>query len=150
MAEGVGLVSTADITEGAQFEEVRSGLPARRVGGMHTNPAEMLAQCEPALTLVTAEAHRTPQLVRAALEAGSHVLVEKPACVHLAEFEALCDLAESKGLEVMHDKQKVTLVVEQLDDQIDGETDNATALHIKQKHMAKTEAHSDLEFLGFS
>ena len=41
-------------------------------------------------------------------------------------------------------------VVEQLDDQIDGETDNATALHIKQKHMAKTEAHSDLEFLGFS
>ena len=101
VAEGVGLVSTADITEGAQFEEVRSGLPARRVGGMHTNPAEMLAQCEPALTLVTAEAHRTPQLVRAALEAGSHVLVEKPACVHLAEFEALCDLAESKGLEVM-------------------------------------------------
>jgi len=59
-------------------------------------------------------------------------------------------VAVAKGLEVVHDKQKVTLVVEQLDDQIDGETDNATALHIKQKHMAKTEAHSDLEFLGFS
>lgn len=41
------------------------------------------------------------QLVRAALESGSHVIVEKPGCLTLAEFELVCALAEEKGLEVM-------------------------------------------------
>jgi predicted dehydrogenase len=101
VAEGIALVSTTDVSEGAQFEAVRSALPARRVGSMHTSVGEMLGEREPALTLVTAEAHRTPELIRAALEAGSHVLVEKPGCLHMSEFEAVCDLAEAKGLHVM-------------------------------------------------
>lgn len=39
--------------------------------------------------------------MRAALESGSHVIVEKPGCLTLAEFEDVCTLAEEKGLEVM-------------------------------------------------
>src|SRR5215470_4551342 len=42
-------------------------------------------------------------LVRAALEAGKHVLVEKPITSSLAEAEKLADLAEESGLVLMCD-----------------------------------------------
>ena len=35
------------------------------------------------------------------MERGSHVIVEKPGCLTLAEFENVCDLADEKGLEIM-------------------------------------------------
>ena len=38
---------------------------------------------------------------RLALEAGKHVLVEKPACVNSRELNALCTLAQTKGLFLM-------------------------------------------------
>jgi len=100
-ADGVGSVSVADITEGAQFDAVRKAIPPERLGGFYTQPGVMLAERAPALTLVTAEAHRSAPLVRAALESGSHVLLEKPGCANLAEFEQLCDLADEKGLTLM-------------------------------------------------
>ena len=100
-ADGVGSVSVADITEGAQFDAVRKAIPPERLGGFYLEPAAMLAERAPALTLVTAEAHRSAPLVRAALESGSHVLLEKPGCANLAEFEELCDLADEKGLTLM-------------------------------------------------
>jgi predicted dehydrogenase len=103
LADGVSSVSAADNSSAGAttFGTVRAALPAGRVGSMHTSAVEMLHQRRPTLTLVTAEAHRTPPLVRAALESGSHVLVEKPGCLHLSEFESLCDLADHLGLQVM-------------------------------------------------
>jgi hypothetical protein len=98
---GVRCVSVADISDGAQFDAVRTALPADRMGGVYTDVAAMLSARKPTLTLVTAEPHRTPGLVRAALESGSHVIVEKPGCYLLAEFEEVCELAESLGLEIM-------------------------------------------------
>jgi len=38
---------------------------------------------------------------RAALEAGAHVLVEKPLCLDLTEFDSLADLARSRGRVLM-------------------------------------------------
>ena len=38
---------------------------------------------------------------RAALEVGKHVYVEKPLALDVAEAEALCDLAEARGLTLM-------------------------------------------------
>ena len=98
---GVRSVSVADITQGAQFAAVRAAVPADRLGGCYTDVAAMLSECRPTLTLVTAEPHRTPALVRAVLESGSHVIVEKPGCYHLADFEEVCTLADSLGLQVM-------------------------------------------------
>ena len=49
----------------------------------------MLAAGQPAVTVVTMEAHRSPAAVAAALAAGSHVLLEKPGCMSLADFEPL-------------------------------------------------------------
>ena len=101
VAEGVRTVSAADTTAGAQFSVVRAGLPVARLGSLVTDVESMLSQQRPQLTLVTAEAHNTAPLVCAALESGSHVLVEKPGCNNLSEFEALCDLAEKRGLQLM-------------------------------------------------
>eukprot|EP01050_Picozoa_sp_SAG11_P016019 SAG11_NODE_2136_length_3766_cov_6.499864_1_plen_135_part_00 len=68
LADDVRAISTADISGGAQFETVRTSLPTARTGSMHTTTDEMLRRARPTLTLVTAEAHRTPTLVRAALQ----------------------------------------------------------------------------------
>ena len=51
---------------------------AQRMGGEYTDVAAMLSERKPTLTLVTAEPHRTPALVRAALESGSHVRPHAP------------------------------------------------------------------------
>ena len=98
---GVQEVAAADITGGAQFHVVVAGLPAGRLGPLFTSVDSMLSQHHPQLTLVTAEAHNSAALVEAALRSGSHVLLEKPGCQTLAEFEALCDLAGQRGLELM-------------------------------------------------
>lgn len=58
-AIGVGAVSIADITEGAQFATVRGALPPERMGGEYTVVEAMLLERRPALTLVTAEPHST-------------------------------------------------------------------------------------------
>jgi predicted dehydrogenase len=58
------------------------------------SPDELFAQHKPAMALVTMEARVALPAVRSALSAGCHVLAEKPACVRLADFEALVRLAE--------------------------------------------------------
>jgi predicted dehydrogenase len=62
---------------------------------------EMLREFRPNVVLVTVESHRAPERIRAALEAGSHVLTEKPACVRVEDFEAVARLAESRKLNLM-------------------------------------------------
>lgn len=53
------------------------------------------------LTAILVTSFFCRRLVRAALETGSHVIVEKPGCLTLAEFEDVCAFADKKGLEVM-------------------------------------------------
>jgi len=56
---------------------------------------EML-QKSPGLVVVSLEGHKMAKAIGAALEAGCHVLAEKPPCTRLDEFEALCRLANQK------------------------------------------------------
>jgi predicted dehydrogenase len=62
---------------------------------------EMLREIRPELVVVTMEAYRAPEQIQAALEAGSHVIVEKPGCTSLAQFDALVTLADARGRQVM-------------------------------------------------
>ncbi len=64
-------------------------------------PAAMLDQLKPGLTIVSMEAHHAPPAIRLALEKGSHVLAEKPACVTLSDFEALVALAKRNNKHLM-------------------------------------------------
>ena len=75
--------------------------PARKALGsrltaVYRDTAELLRKEQPAMALVTMEAAIAPPHIRLALEAGCHVLAEKPACVKVADFDALADLSLQK------------------------------------------------------
>jgi predicted dehydrogenase len=63
--------------------------------------AALLARFQPQLAVVSLPAHRTPPVVAQALEAGCHVIAEKPACVRAADFAALARTADSKHRNLM-------------------------------------------------
>ena len=67
----------------------------------YTEYAQLLEKESPKLCMVTMEAKLAPPVIEAALESGSHVFAEKPACVTLQQFEKLANLAESKHLHLM-------------------------------------------------
>lgn len=56
----------------------------------------MFERERPLLVLVSLEARVAPPAIEAALNAGCHVLAEKPACVRIEDFARLAALAEKK------------------------------------------------------
>lgn len=67
-----------------------------KLAGVFRDHSEMLGQGPPEMVLVTMEAKLAPPVIDAALEAGSHVFAEKPACVQVADFASLVQKADSK------------------------------------------------------
>lgn len=67
----------------------------------YADPAQLLAKEAPKMCLVSMEAKHASSVIEAALNSGSHVFAEKPACVTLEQFEKLANLAESKHLHLM-------------------------------------------------
>jgi biliverdin reductase len=63
---------------------------------------QALADPAVALALVCTENVRHEKLVRAALEAGKHVLVEYPMCLGAGRAQALFDLADRAG-RILHE-----------------------------------------------
>jgi UDP-2-acetamido-3-amino-2,3-dideoxy-glucuronate N-acetyltransferase len=63
--------------------------------------ADVLADREVEGIAIAAPAVQHYQLVRQALEAGKHVLVEKPLALHLSEGRQLADIANSRRLVLM-------------------------------------------------
>lgn len=72
-----------------------------KLGAVYERPADLVRQEEPAMALVSMEAALAPPAIEIALEAGCHVMAEKPACVRIEDFERLHDLAKSNGLHLM-------------------------------------------------
>ena len=99
--EGVEQVALADPT-GSVFDQARTLLTARfpKIQTFRDYRV-MLQTVRPKLALVTLEAYRAPEAIRQALEAGCHVLAEKPACVRTEDFESLVRLADAKHLHLM-------------------------------------------------
>ena len=64
-----------------------------KLTSVHTDPGEMITNLRPDCTIVAYEAALAPPVVRAALEAGCHVLAEKPACVSIEAIDELVALA---------------------------------------------------------
>jgi predicted dehydrogenase len=61
----------------------------------------LLKQFQPQLALVTMEAALAPPVIDTALEAGCHVLAEKPSCVRAEDFEKLVLKAQRKHRHLM-------------------------------------------------
>ncbi len=70
---------------------------ARKLTSSYKDLAAMLRQEKPALALVSMEGVTSPPAIDAALDAGCHVLAEKPACVHVEDFEKLSRKAKARN-----------------------------------------------------
>ena len=89
----VDSVSVVDESAGT-FAEARETLGSKLLG-THHELSEGLAAAAPDLAIVSLIAANAPPAVRRCLEAGCHVMVEKPACTHPDQFAELVDLAEA-------------------------------------------------------
>ena len=100
-ADGVELVALVDPSE-KSFEKARVGFEkASRRLQTFRDEREMLQAVHPKLTVVTLPAFQAPGPIQLALELGSHVIAEKPACVNVSDFQKLVRLADSKHLHLM-------------------------------------------------
>lgn len=93
---GVYLVDPTSET----FDKAKEVLKDKLKGTYRDLPA-MLREKSPKFALVSLEAATAPPAIESALNAGCHVLTEKPACVKLEDFARLVRLADSKHLQLM-------------------------------------------------
>ena len=98
-AEEVGTVVVAD-ADGKYVEPSRNALGAK-MGKVYTDYHELFANEKPRMALVSMEAKLAPPAIEAALDAGCHVMAEKPACVNAEDFAKLAAKAEEKKLYLM-------------------------------------------------
>jgi UDP-N-acetyl-2-amino-2-deoxyglucuronate dehydrogenase len=73
----------------------------KKLAGTYADPLDLVRQFEPQMVLISMEAAHAPPIIDAALDAGCHVLTEKPACVHPEDFEPLVRKAERKHRHLM-------------------------------------------------
>jgi predicted dehydrogenase len=93
-ADGIRLVAVSDPSaEVAEAVARRYGVPAA-----HTDRAAVLADPAVEAVLVAAPDRFHHAIATAALEAGKHVLVEKPMAATVPQAQALVDLVERTGL----------------------------------------------------
>ncbi len=72
-----------------------------KAGGTHTTVDSLLEAGKPDMAIVTMIAAHAPDVIRPLLEAGVHVMAEKPACVNVGQFEELAGLADANGAHLM-------------------------------------------------
>jgi len=91
------VVADPDSKAGAAAKEKLGG----KLNQVYLDRRELLATEKPEMALVSVEAKRGPAAIDDCLEAGCHVLAEKPACVRVADFEPLVAKAAEKNLHLM-------------------------------------------------
>ena len=98
-ADEVAAVSLSD-PGGRNVADARDALGAK-LSAVYDEPASLVQEERPSMALVSMEAALAPPAIEVALEAGCHVMAEKPACVRIEDFERLHDLARTNGLHLM-------------------------------------------------
>ncbi len=68
---------------------------------VYRDPDALWRAEKPAFALISMEAVHTPPVIEAALNAGCHVLAEKPGCLRAEDFAPLVKKAQSKHLHLM-------------------------------------------------
>lgn len=94
---GEVVLSDADGT----IEASARGALGDKLSRVYASPEALFAEVKPVMALVSMEAALSPAAIDAALEAGCHVMAEKPACARVEDFEPLVAKANAKGLHVM-------------------------------------------------
>lgn len=96
---GVTAVFAADTT-GQTEKNVRDVFGPRLIGFYRDIDVLLEAAAAP-IVILSLEAHRSPPAIAQCVQAGCHVLAEKPACVRVQDFEAIAELARARGLQLM-------------------------------------------------
>ena len=86
--------------EGAIFEEGRRRCGAK-VTAAETTVDGLLGHGRPELAIVSLIAAHAPAVIEPLLEAGVHVMAEKPACTDPDQFARLVQVAERRGVHLM-------------------------------------------------
>lgn len=85
---------------GTHFAEAKKVL-GEKLSAVFTDPGSMLTKAMPEMALVSMEGVTAPPVIDKLLDAGVHVMAEKPACIDIADFEKLVKKAEGKNLNLM-------------------------------------------------
>ncbi len=73
----------------------------KKAGGTHVTVDSLLGSGVPDMAIVTMIAAHAPDVIRPLLEAGVHVMAEKPACVRADDFAELARIADANGAHLM-------------------------------------------------
>jgi len=101
------LAETTEVTQLSVSDPSGEIVPAAkkawgsRMTAVYQDPAELFRKEKPNLALITMEAALSPPVIAAALDAGCHVLAEKPACLQASDFRPLVENAKSRGLQLV-------------------------------------------------
>jgi predicted dehydrogenase len=96
------LAATAECSEvvladpDGKWEQTAQRLLGKKLTHVSRDDKRLLADERPGMVIVSREARLAPAAIDAALEAGSHVFAEKPACVRADDFAALVKKADAK------------------------------------------------------
>lgn len=85
---------------GETVDKARKSL-GEKLTATYTDPAEMLKKEKPVMVMVSLEAKLAPPAIDLALDAGCHVMAEKPACLNAEDFAKLATKANGKKLLLM-------------------------------------------------
>lgn len=97
LAKSAEVVSVVLADPDGNAEEKAREILGTKLTRVYQDRAELFASEKPNLAVITMEAVQAPEAIRAALEAGCHVLAEKPACIRAEDFAPLAELAEAKS-----------------------------------------------------
>ncbi len=86
--------------DGTTLEESRRACGAK-VQAAETSVEALLRLGAPDMAIVTMIGAHAPAVIEPLLEAGVHVMAEKPSCVHPDQFERLVRVAERRGVHLM-------------------------------------------------
>lgn len=100
-----GLAKTPEVAkvwlaDPANEAQVRKGLGAK-LAGVYKSPQELLNAQKPNLAIVPMEGRLAPPVIDAALNAGCHVMAEKPACIRAEDFAPLAAKANANNRHLM-------------------------------------------------
>ena len=99
-ARGVASIAVSDPSGETETVLSRLGGDGPRVR-LFTDHRRLLGEVRPQFALVTAPPLEAPALIRTALEAGCHVMADKPGAVRLADFAELVGLAARRRRHLM-------------------------------------------------
>lgn len=92
----VEVVGSADVSEQSREAAIKAGVADR--DRTYSSAEEAIETCDPDVVLVTASLVGHVPAIRAALNAGKHVMTEKPFAPSVAEAAELVELADRKGV----------------------------------------------------